>query len=291
MITSVPAPQEYRDAGIEYLNLAWDDALHVESVRHSWKLVAGNEEPSAAEALAHMEQRARKRLSVCASLVHQAAELLVKHDIALVSPYLLLDQPAKAAGARDDNVEFGALKTVDSQLLRQLHDRASGRRLSDAFWAFFEGARKRRNGFMHGVGSTPPRGLELAAEVVSLTEMLLGQPWPEIRRKHVLADPVVQWDYHGAVSADLNEEFGLMLAHETFRRHVGLSEGEKTFFCALCRRGDIEHHHPAALLRGNRISCLVCGKTSEVAPVECTRCGASTGVEDVCVSCGGWIDL
>lgn len=287
MIICVPLAQDFWDAGVEYLNLAWDDALSIEHDRQSWRPIAEKEDPEAAAVLVHMEQRARKRLSVCASLVHQAAELLVKHDIALVSPFLLLDQPAKASGNRDEDIEFGSLKTVDSGMLRQLHERVSKRRLPDDFWAFFDVARKRRNGFMHGVGSVPPAGLVLAGEVVSLSEQLLGQQWPVLRRSHVMADPLILWDHHGALKAGLNDEFGLMLKNDVFRRHVGLTPGERTYFCAACFGDDIEPDHPVALLRSGRLECLACGETTTFEATKCGACGSAMAVDERCAGCGG----
>lgn len=146
MITDVPTADDFQQAGIGFLNLAWDAAC--ELVRHSryyqefdyW----GDEEQEYWNA-------AQRPLATALALTQQGIELLLKAKIAEVSPFLLLDS-SWCRGHDKTDAPYSDFRTIDSQDLIRAHDSVQPNRLPDDFKNRVNELRKVRNSIFHTAG-------------------------------------------------------------------------------------------------------------------------------------------
>src|SRR5690554_6664902 len=116
MIVNVPTADDFKNSGIDYLNLAWGTAaslvLDLEEMKiHKGEIYSGEEDlPTTVneEEIGEYWRRAQRNLATALSLILQGTELLLKGHIAKVSPYLLLsgDPGTWPRGSQENDTNF-----------------------------------------------------------------------------------------------------------------------------------------------------------------------------------------
>lgn len=296
MIIGIPSPTAIHDAGLGYLCLAWIDLFDLIWSADEYSQLQAEVEGVTDDLVAAHWKVAARRLSTCATLVHQGAEFLLKARIVEISPFLLLDGPSGwAKRAMQEDTDFSEFKTLDARLLVQVHDTVCAQRLPESFRQQFDRLRTRRNAVTHGL----PTKITLAAEdilkeILEISAVLVGcASWPKIRREHELRQRATWSDYHGSIPRCLMDELAralTFLTPEESERYFGIA-AEERFICMPCHQIDLRPDPPIKLaLRnacGNAVTCVVCGETTPFIESSCPECAGTVLSEDnECLSCG-----
>lgn len=297
MIVGVPTPEQFHDAGVDYLLMAFEELL---SLLTSAEGYAELEEHEAGLVAKHWTASNRK-LATSGTLIYQGAEFLLKSRIAKVSPYLLLDggkETWTSAAAKTDT-EFSTFRTVDAQLLTKIHDATHSERLTVEFKALLEGIRVRRNAATHSLSAAINMNAGLMiVEILEISHNLLGEyAWPRAFRDKVYGEPAPWADYHGTMPRYLLESWRQTVSFLTdsqFVRYLGFSKKVRRYACPTCHTGDLppEPSIKLAHLRPNSpsstaIYCFVCDQTSDVVRRPCEHCKGNV-IDDYpghCLSC------
>ncbi|HZF55994.1 MAG TPA: hypothetical protein VE093_45580 [Polyangiaceae bacterium] len=300
MITGIPTEVELNQAGLDYLNLAWNDVMHLLGAEEDYARLQSDVDYTDSDLVRAHWQRESRRLATCAALVHQGAEFLLKSRIAQVSPFLLLDGPSSWPGnAAQGDTDFSSFKTLDAQLLTRVHDTICPNRLPETFKQRFEEVRRRRNAVTHGLASSLiPPAEELLKDILEIVTTLVGEAtWPKIRREYENSAPAPWSDYHGAIPCSLTAEWDQiiqLLKPAECRRYLGLDKKQLRFACPSCSHHDLSPHPPIkiAVLMPNtpesrNLYCLACDGMSEIIREQCARCSGTVLNEDYeCLACG-----
>ncbi|PVE76116.1 hypothetical protein DC431_18610, partial [Sphingomonas melonis] len=157
VIIDVPTPDEFHDAGVNQLYLAWKITM---DAHDAWSIGVGAS--GDAEATDDYWRSVQPALSNAYSLIQQAMELGLKGRIARVSPYLLLGDPADwSPKAAKGATSFGELPSLEASKLVAVHNSVADPPLDPAFNTFWTAVRKDRNRIMHSA----PRVTFTAGEV------------------------------------------------------------------------------------------------------------------------------
>ncbi|WP_139330280.1 hypothetical protein [Sphingomonas sp. Sph1(2015)] len=149
MIKDVPTPDDFHDAGVNLLHLAWTITMDAQQA-----LQVGIGAGGDAEAADEYWQSVQPALANAYSLIQQGMELGLKGRIARVSPYLLLGDPGEWApkGAKG-SASFGELPSLEASKLVAVHNSVVAPALEPAFNSFWTAVRKDRNQIMHSAPS------------------------------------------------------------------------------------------------------------------------------------------
>lgn len=157
VIIDVPTPDEFHDAGVNQLYLAWKITM---DAHDAWSIGVGAS--GDAEATDDYWRSVQPALSNAYSLIQQAMELGLKGRIARVSPYLLLGDPADwSPKAAKGATSFGELPSLEASKLVAVHNSVVDPPLDPSFNTFWTAVRKDRNRIMHSA----PRVTFTAGEV------------------------------------------------------------------------------------------------------------------------------
>ncbi len=288
MVTDIPAPQDFTDFGLDFINLAWRSAMDLLLLPKEWNVgdVFDDEE----EWQERYWAAAQRPLAAAASLVHQGAELLIKARIAGVSPFLLITHnPSEwPSGCGRADTPFIDFRTVDARDLVRLHDAACADPLSDRLKGKLEQLRRRRNAIMHGV----PRTMRLAAkdvivDVLEVTRELLGpNAWLPIRRRYMRSDPegvlATYAEHHVAWLAPAEFEKAVdLLTPKQARDLLGFNKRQRCYVCPVCARlwmsADLDDYPPPTFAQlvpnkpsSTNVHCILCDHDVEVERRDCT---------------------
>jgi len=294
MITEIPTSEEFAQAGIDYLLLAWHQVLSLLSLaEHYAELEKSVDEPGVVDK--HWAQ-ATRQLATSGSLIHQGAEFLLKSRVAAVSPYLLLEGSKDwSKKAQEEDSAFITFRTIDAQILPRLHDTVCSSRLDPRFKQLLEAIRQRRNAATHGllrmVETTAPQMLR---EILEISHHLVGaRRWPRLLHDEAYDDPAPWSDYHGQIPRGLLDTWdgvvGLLKPAEC-KKHLGFSKRTKAFICPYCHTGDIPPEPPIKLAQfdpddGTQLYCFVCDEHFKISREACAGCGGDVVDESRCLSC------
>lgn len=143
MINNVPTATSLYSSGKECFNLSWTmvyELLHDLEVAVEWNDVERKRKNNFWKA-------ARRNLLAALTIAQQGVELVLKGDIAKVSPYLLIskfEESAKNAGC-----DFSDFFTITEKNLVKVRDCVSDIPLDGTFVTEYEKKRKLRNEVMH----------------------------------------------------------------------------------------------------------------------------------------------
>jgi len=290
VITGIPDAGALRQAGLDYLCLAWEDLIGVlegsESYAELQTTVEEGREPLDQNLAEEHRQRAARRVATCSSLVHQGVEFLLKARISELSPFLLFDSVSQWPGdAAAHDTDFSEFRTVDAQFLPRIHDTVCTTRLPEDFKQRLQVIRRRRNAATHGLSSSLLSVEEMLRDILEIASALVGRAsWPRIRREYEASAPAPWADYHGAVPASLMREWERMLKLLTpseCLRHLGLDKKQRKYACPYCHAIDLRPE-PAIKL------AVLTPNTPESTKLYCLVCdGTVTVVRSACVSCPG----
>lgn len=300
MITEVPTKDDFRHAGIAYLNLAWDTVINLTTILADAGLEKWDTENSVPD---EYWQAAQRPLATAVSLVQQGTEFLLKSKIAEVSPFLLfagspMDWPR---GCNRTDIAFAEFKTIDAHELIRACDTVTATKLSDAFVERFERLRRYRNTVMHTVD---PRLRFTASEIVEaileVSESLIGsRRWTEIRREFMTNEPVSVAHSPDHVEPALAQEFLQvikMLKPAQLRRYFNFDPRQRRYYCQSCQMASADWNLEVmtAQLRPNSptsttLYCFICRGDVTVIRRSCkgSNCRGNVldAVDETCLTC------
>ena len=324
MIIDVPTGNDFKSSGIDYLNLAWGTLINLlrelKEAQSYFDEHSGYEREEVASFLSPEKYwgKAQRPLSTALSLVQQGTEFLLKGDIALVSPYLLIsgDPSSYPSKSQERNVRFSEFKTIDSKDLIRAFNTVSANRLPDSFQQRFENLRSRRNTIMHTVDPDLHINVkDLFVEILEICHYLLApESWINIRRNFIekearsaLLEPEEyrQYDhniYQLAFEIDLVVD---LLQPSRIRKYFRFEKKHRRYICPVCysktfqevyANVGLEHDIPrlANLVpnepASNSVYCIVCNKFSEVVRENCENvdCPGNVFGHGICLTCGSY---
>jgi len=299
MITDIPQPSDFRDAGLGFINLAADQIFPL-----FWHLrESGMHEGDGWDSeRKDFWQSAQKPLAIALTLVYQGIEFLIKGRIASVSPFLLLSGGSRdwPAGSDRKDVAFAEFHTVDAQDLIRTYNTFSQDRLSSELNQKFGEIRKLRNSITHSIDLR----MHLAAKDVlvigidAVHELVQPQGWIVSRRKYLENTPISAAWSSGHVESELITEVQSILdlfSRSELEKYFGFRKKQRPYICPICTynyEGDLRP--VTAQLRPNSpkstsVHCFVCEETQEVTRDSCRNPGCKGNViwvEDrECLTC------
>jgi hypothetical protein len=223
MITDIPSSNDFLEAGIDYLNLAWDKIIYliieIENIKISIEQeknreveefnnpnyikligfignnpenVTKNDELNFDNLVNKYWKASQRELSNALALIQQGIELLLKARIAEVSPFLLIlgnsNLPKKY---EQENISFSSLKTIDAQNLISINNIFSNNRLDNDFKEEYDSLRTKRNSLMHGVDKTQQLSYQdLLIKIFYFSKQLISSKnWIRIRYDFLSRQP------------------------------------------------------------------------------------------------------
>ncbi len=305
MISDVPSAGDFSEAGLGFINLAWDAAMSVDYDLSQVRKCLDDDGLGAGIPMVSYQ----RALVTSIALVQQGTELLLKAKIVEVSPYLLISGSFRdwPSGCDKVDVPFSVFRTLDAQDLVRVHDAVADSRLPADFKDTFDRLRRQRNTIFHTVDKTLRVTL---ADVVkmfleSVNALVEQHSWFRLRAGFLEASPTAAADSsHSVVS--LNIEVGKaveLLEPADLLRLTGFNKKARRYFCARCIR-ECDHFDIVSeelrlgQLRPNssdstHVFCFACQKEYAVVRVRCSAPGCKGNViwdEDyyagICATCG-----
>ncbi len=298
MILDVPTPDDFRNHGIDYLNIGWGTVL---DILISLEDAGDFETPEYLDEIrTNYWQAAERELATALSLIEQGAEFLLKGRICAISPWLLITRnPVEwPRGAHNSDVNFSAFRTIDAQDLTRVHDTFSSQHLHEEFGRAFDYLRQRRNSIIHTVDRNMRFAAnELIEQVLLVCEHLLDpQTWLKLRLEFL------QRDRHTAIYPDGNEyrvarEFLAVVATlepAKLKRFFDYNKRQRSYLCPRCSIQDWDFGGKTAQLRPNspasvNVHCFACGKDYQVVRERCQNSECRGNVHDEedarCLTC------
>lgn len=300
MIIDIPTPNDFKHAGISYLNIAWGIVLDLAT---DLEIARVDEWDSTGEVSDEYWGAAQKPLATVTSLLQQGIEFLIKSRVADVSPFLLIDGSPrdwpKKCNKRD--TPFSEFKSIDAQELIRAHDTISKYPFTDQFINLYENIRVRRNTIMHTVD---PKlrftSLDIILNILESSEILLGpQQWIKIREAYLEQDPISVVHSTDSVGIRLIDEcLNLIdnLKASELKKYFDFHTRQRRYFCYTCQKEDQTGMLAVttAQLKPNTPSskyvfCFVCRRTSEVIRTSCSdkscRGNVIDAIDGTCLTC------
>ncbi len=199
MIIDVPTGDDFKSAGIDFLNLAWDTLISLSTklkdAEYFYNVYYSDENEEVIDQLSSEQywKQAQRPLSTALSLIQQGTEFLLKGHIATVSPYLLIlgDPSNYPSKSHERNIRFSEFKTIDAQDLVKVYNTVSTGRLPDNFRQRFEDLRSKRNIIMHTVDpELYIKTKNLFVEILEICHYLIEpNSWIKIRGQFIQNEP------------------------------------------------------------------------------------------------------
>lgn len=300
MITQLPTYNDFEDAGVSYLNMAWDIVAdlywHIEN--SDIELWDDNDEETDA-----YWKAAQKPLANALSLVQQGIEFLLKAKIIYVSPFLLLygsprDWPAKCQSV---DTQFADFKTIDSQDLIRVHDTVLSSRLDESFKGLIEKLRRNRNSIMHTVDvALRISSLDIFIDILEVSHHLLApKKWGFYRRSYLEETHTSVAYSPDHIELLVIREFLTVLDFtkpSAALKYFDFNKKQRKYICSNCAHnsGDDGLLPETALLRPNspsstNVYCFICDTEYSVKRQKCAQKECKGNVieleENVCLTC------
>lgn len=296
MITNVPGPQDFYDAGHELLDFAWD------TVATFWTALADSEDwgVDQEEVAEEYWLAAKKRLASSLAVTQQGVELILKGKVAEISPFLLLsDPPAKWPAAAGS---FADYRTVDAQDLLRLLQSVSSTKLPSELEQQYNDLRRSRNRIFHSVD----KNLTVTASKVLETILAFNkalfphQNWAQMRANFIQESPdsaLDGGDWARNIACRETQVVMRMLEPAATKKYFGIDKKKHLYQCPHClslmnRDGDrlfeIAQLRPPTVA-STKLYCPVCNAEHDVIRAACAGCEKNVLDEEFrCLSCGKW---
>lgn len=301
MILEVPSSADFRNHGIDYLNIGWGTVLDILISLEDAGDYRGEEDIK--EIGPDFWIAAERELATSLSLIEQGAEFLIKSMICEVSPWLLLtrnpvDWPR---GSSRQNVSFALFRTIDAQDLIKVHDTFSERRIDEEFSRVFDLLRQQRNSIIHTVDKNMKiTASELIEHVLIVSEHLLGsRTWLGHRLDFLERDRHTELYPGGGNDYRVAREFLAVvgaLKPAELRRFFDYNKRQRSFRCPSCTSQDWDFDGMTAQLtpnspRSTTIHCYACDQNFTIERTTCAESDCNGNVydpeSDRCLTCGG----
>lgn len=240
MIIDIPTENEFVEAGLDYLNFAWDSSI---------QLLVDIEEGLIDKNPQEYLDSSQRKLQSAIALIHQGIELILKGKIVHVSPFLLISSKPDnwPKSCAQQNISFSEFRTIDAQDLVKVVNTVHSHRLPDKFVTLFNQLRGERNKVIHSVGPnsilTPIAVIELILDVFGL--LLPSLEWLHIRACYTSEQSS---SYFGELAHEndvslayslgiLQREFSHViksLSPSKVKNHFNFDKKKKSFICSNC---------------------------------------------------------
>ncbi len=258
MIIDVPTKDDFKSAGIDYLNLAWSTLVGLLTQLKETQdfydeyYEEESEEIITSSSIDEYWKKAQRPLSTALSLIQQGTEFLLKGHIASVSPYLLIsgdlnnhsDKSKNNHSNKSNNVNirFSNFKTIDAQDLIKVYNITSTECLPDQFKRKFENLRSKRNGIMYSIDFYLNIEIkELFIEILEICDYLVAPcSWIENRKRFIQNEPqfmLLEDRSHDRSISKLACEIDLvvhLLQPAEARKYFNLIKKQRPYICPVC---------------------------------------------------------
>jgi len=281
MITDIPRSSDFREHGVDYLNLGWGIVLnHYFALvdEKVWGVGLDSEREAA------FWGAAQRELATALSLVAQGTEFLLKAEICQVSPWLLVsrDPGDWPKGCEKGDVQYSEFRTIDAKDLVKVYNTFADCRLPEDFAGIFGSLRHQRNSTMHSV----ERGLRhvpkpILETILIVSEHLIGtRRWSLERRNFVHRDRYSVLNPEGREEAVIGELLLVtnLLTNSQTTRFFGFNKKQRRYGCPTCsqvsmrlaiqcRTAQLTPNTPDS----SEIFCFTCDKTISVVRSRCSH--------------------
>jgi len=282
MILEVPSSVDFKNHGIDYLNIGWGTVLDILiSLEDASEC---HDEEDIKEIGTDFWVAAERELATALSLIEQGAEFLIKARICEVSPWLLITRnPSEwPRGSSQQNVNFSLFRTIDAQDLIKVHDTFSAQRINSEFIEVFDLLRTQRNSIVHTVDKTMKlTASKLIEQVLIVSEHLLGsRSWLEHRLEFLERDRHNElYPGEGGNNYRLAREFISVvsaLKPAELKRFFDFNKRQRSYRCPECTNLDWHYDCKTAQLtpnspQGTTLHCYACGQDFIVERTACNE--------------------
>lgn len=301
----IPTPDDFRQSGIAFLNLAWDSASQLHFYFDDAKAAIWDEDEDVVEKEVTDEYwaAAQRSLATAVTLVQQGLEFLLKGRIAEISPFFLLatspSEWPKGSGNRDTN--FAEFKTIDAQDLVRVHNTVALNRLPEEIVSRFSTLRRQRNTIMHTVDRQMRfTAIDIFRDILEISNVLIGKrAWVAQRRRFLESGPESIAYSPDHVDIVMVRDFRRLIDALTgaeLKRFFGFEKKQRRYLCPHCQLTCRDYYEDArsAQLRPNlptstTVYCFICENISTVIRENCTNKDCKGNVleadERTCLSC------
>jgi len=280
VVVDLPTASDFDSACISSLNMAWQIAYDLLYQEELADIPTWDDDGTVTD---DYWQSAQPILRNALGLIQQAHELGLKGKLTAVSPYLLISQDASRWPGGPGPVSFSSFRTVDAvDLPRAMELFLSP--LSTRFRDLYEGIRKKRNTFAHGVS----KGERLAAIdllkiiLTTLQELFAGQPWPKLRLTYLENDPTsIAYSSDHAYPRLLQEMVKVIneLSPAEAKEFFGVDMKSRWYMCPGSCHSEIHADEFAATGDYPRLAQLRPAKTAGAEHLYCFVCGDTVAIE------------
>jgi|SRR5271165_2365248 len=191
MITEIPSPQEFAQASLDLLHLAWTIAARTLEELDASEVASWDEDGSAADAYL---TSAQPELGNAVALVLPAQAMGLKGRIAKISPFLIIARDPRDWPRQCDSsdVSFADFRSADAADLIRIHDTVGDKRIAPEFASLFNMVRRRRNVLVHSVSKSerirPPEVIRYIFQTISHLHDKVY--WPRERVRYLSDSPL-----------------------------------------------------------------------------------------------------
>lgn len=302
MITEIPTPQDFEQAGLNQLYLAWRFAIRaiqdheeIETDHLSRKEVE--------QAATEYWSKLQPALANAFGLIQQSAEMGLKGRISKISPYLLISRDPKdwPSGVDVRPTPFSAFRTLDAADLVKVHNSFAPTAFPDSFKTFWDELRRDRNRIMHSVSSRvfdPTLLIRSALTVASV--LFVDKRWPHWLLSKEDDDAFAAYGIgeehtYNVVMGQIQTAVQCLSPAEN-DRFFGFNSRRRAYTCPVCWKRanrDWQEDWPKLAQLISRqpgeteLRCIVCSVTTEVtrATCVCPDCKGNVIHEEHCLTC------
>ncbi len=301
MITDIPTPEDFHQAGTNQLFLGWRIAMEATHDFRGLEEAYGLLDEETTRTFWDSSQPA---LANAFGLVQQGMELALKARIARVSPFLLIsrdprDWPRRVAS---EDTSFGEFRSLDAADLIKVHNSLISPRLSDEFVQFWDQVRRDRNKILHSIAPKTYDPATIIRTILTAAETLFDDlSWPArlLRAHDSDRNAATGYDEYtfNVVMQEIDDAISFLSTAEA-KRFLGFDKSRRSYLCPRCHYAsnrDWQDTWPhLAQLRSKAagetlLACIVC-KTSTVVDREaCVELGCKGNVisDGMCLTCTG----
>jgi hypothetical protein len=302
MIKNIPTPNDFAEHGLMFLNLAWDtifDLSREYADAEQWGGIVDKEQTD------EYLKATKRPLSIAHALAQQGAELILKSEVANVSPFLLITASPSdwPKGCEKSDTFFADFRTIDAQDLVRVCNAVRGSALPESFVTTFNKFRKQRNALFHTVDERLEFSeKEIIRYILTIAHLTKPGQWPHLREAHLCEMPLVKLYSIDYVSNVLCEEMDIMiglLERTDLREWFGFNKNQRRYICPTCHDKQDHQTDPpyprTAQLKPNdakstNLHCFVCGNDIPVTRRNCPEMGCKGNVihaadDNECLTC------
>lgn len=296
MINNVPTAESLYSSGKECFNLSWTmvyELLQDLEVAEEWNDIEREQKNN-------FWMAARRKLLAALTIAQQGVELVLKGDIAKVSPYLLISKFEESA--KKEGCDFSDFFTINEKNLIKVRNCVSDSSLADSFVTKYEKERKLRNEVMHLETKDYKSASDIEKLAIEILEYILNvckvffpsEKWINNRFQylenstdHYIYD---ESDSQLQICYELNSIIKV-LSPTSVKTYFGIDPKKKGYYCPNCyfncdhNNGEMDEVKLARLISKTELYCPACGKSFKVGKGSICCCKDVHVYDDFCVNC------